>query len=74
MCSENTFGSDDSEYLTKDIVTKQMMKETGRTQLLADKFFKKKEEKKGRVLSRKLRMVRNRVLITWAKKSMDKRN
>ena len=52
MCSESTFGSDDSEYLTKDIVTKQMMKETGRTQLLADKFFKKKEEKKGRVLSR----------------------
>jgi hypothetical protein len=46
MCSESTFGSDDSEYLTKDIVTKQMMKETGRTQLLADKFFKKKGKKK----------------------------
>jgi hypothetical protein len=51
MCSENTFGSDDSEYLTKDIVTKQMMKETGRTQLLADKFFKKKEKKRTSSLS-----------------------
>jgi hypothetical protein len=68
MCSQSTFRSDDSEYLTKDIVTKQMMKETGRTQLLADKFFKKKKKKEMDEFSlvSSGSMVRNRFLITWA--------